>query len=319
MKPFQTHRQQIAILRGRGLTVDGSKALRVLEQENYYGVINGYKDFFLQVDSTGVFITPDQYKPGATFEEIYKLYSFDRDLRNILLEYLLKFESNLKSKISYRFSETYKEPHAYLILKNYSRDPKKLKSVLDLISTISSTISRKGKNNNPIGHYLDKHDGVPLWVLVNYLTMGNMQYFYTCLTTPVQNEIAKDFAKQYKREYNTTIHFTPDMLENIIKTVTFFRNVCAHEERLYSFKLNKPARSGDIANVLGIPSSELDSGNVFTTVSFLKMVLTKKEQQTLLRRLKALVNAYSTGSFTSTTINDIMNVMGFGSNWESYF
>lgn len=60
MKPFRTHRQQLAILRGRGLTIDnGSKAMRILELENYYGVINGYKDFFLQTDQTGKFLVPE--------------------------------------------------------------------------------------------------------------------------------------------------------------------------------------------------------------------------------------------------------------------
>jgi len=66
MKPFMTHRQQLAILRGRGLTIsNGSRALRILELENYYGVINGYKDFFLQVHPNGNVIVPDAYKPGT--------------------------------------------------------------------------------------------------------------------------------------------------------------------------------------------------------------------------------------------------------------
>lgn len=50
MKPFKTHRQQLRILRDRGLTIskdgEGSKVMRVLEKENYYNVINGYKDPF---------------------------------------------------------------------------------------------------------------------------------------------------------------------------------------------------------------------------------------------------------------------------------
>lgn len=167
MKPFKTHRQQLAILRERGLNIaDGSTAMRILEKENYYSVINGYKDLFLQMNSDGELLQSEKYKQGTTFDEVYKLFSFDRDLRNTLLEYLLKFESNMKSKISYRFSEKYKEPHAYLVMKNYSRDPKLLKDVLNLIATISNIISTRGKMNTSIRHYLDKHDGVPLWVLV---------------------------------------------------------------------------------------------------------------------------------------------------------
>ena len=47
MKEYKTFNQQLTILRNRGLIVptDG-KPKRFLEQENYYNVINGYKDLF---------------------------------------------------------------------------------------------------------------------------------------------------------------------------------------------------------------------------------------------------------------------------------
>ncbi|MFU0825922.1 MAG: Abi family protein [Clostridium sp.] len=144
MKPFKTHRQQLRILRDeRGLTInDGSRAMRILERENYYALINGYKDLFLIKDDTNRPVSPEKYMDGASFDEIYALYCFDRDLRNILLKELLKFESNIKSKLSYQFSQEYREPNAYLNMLNYSRDPAKLKQILKLIAVISNEISR---------------------------------------------------------------------------------------------------------------------------------------------------------------------------------
>ena len=52
MKEYKTFNQQLTILRNRGLIVptDG-KPKRFLEQENYYNVINGYKDLFLLKDT----------------------------------------------------------------------------------------------------------------------------------------------------------------------------------------------------------------------------------------------------------------------------
>lgn len=182
MKPFKTHRQQLVILRSRGLTIkDGSRAMRILERENYYSLINGYKDLFLLKDSKNKSVEPEKYNEGTTFEEIYSLYCFDRELRSLLLKDLLKFECNIKSKIAYSFSKKYNEPNAYLNMINYSRDPNQLKEVLKLISTIYNVISRQSKKGNPIGHYLDKHEGVPLWVIANYLTIGNIQNFYMCI------------------------------------------------------------------------------------------------------------------------------------------
>lgn len=315
----KTFRQQLKILRARGLIINnGSRATRILETENYYSLINGYKDIFLQVGNNGRVITPEQYKNGVEFEEIHHLFCFDRELRNILIEYLLKFESSIKSKISYRFSEKHKEPNAYLQMGNFSRDPAKLKKILQLIATISNLISKNADRNGPIKHYLDNHDGVPIWVLVNYLTVGNIQYVYDCLDSSLQNSIAKDFAIPFNKSYNLTIQFTSDELANVLKTVNYFRNVCAHEERLYNYRIHKPARSAQISNHLNISSSYLDKGNLFTIVSFLKLVLRKEDHKSLIRRLKRLFENYSP-KLSSVNITDVMNKMGFPANWESYY
>src|SRR5690606_37201776 len=98
-------------------------------------------------------------------------FTFDRELRMVLLKFLLVFENNIKSKIAYRFSERFKQPHAYLQMQNYNKNADKLEKVLQLIAVLSNELSRKSKRNGPIKHYLDQHDGVPLWVLVNYLTI----------------------------------------------------------------------------------------------------------------------------------------------------
>lgn len=316
MKPFKTYRQQLKILRSRGLSINnGSKAIRVLEHENYYSLINGYKDLFLVKDSNNIPLSPEQFVADSTFDEIYALYSFDRDLRSILLKELLKLESSIKSKVSYRFSEKYSESNAYLNMLNYSRNPEKLKHILKLISIITNEISKQADKDNPIGHYLDKHDGVPLWVLVKYLTLGNIQNFYECLDNSIQNRIAKDFAIAYTHNYGINIHFTSDMLINILKTSTLFRNVCAHEERLYNFKLYKPARSREIAKSLNLNTELISQGNLFTVITFLKLVLPKEDYKSLLKNLDRLFDKY-TSKFTSVTIDNIQLAMGFTNNWK---
>jgi abortive infection bacteriophage resistance protein len=47
------------------------------------------------------------YKEGATFEELYSLFLFDRSFRNVLFKYLLVIENNLKSITSYQLSKKY--------------------------------------------------------------------------------------------------------------------------------------------------------------------------------------------------------------------
>ena len=314
MKPFKTYNQQLRILRNRGLIIsNGSKAIRILERENYYTLINGYKFFFLERDSNGKPVSPERYKSGTTFEEIYTLFLFDRELRNCILEYLLIFESSIKTKLSYRFSERFKEAHDYLIYKNYTNNPLKTKDVLSVIATLSSTLKSKSKNQT-IKHYLDIHGSVPLWVLVKYLSFGNLNYLYNTYSETLRNTIDKDFSIAYKRDYKESIHITPDILDSIFQSANFYRNVCAHEERLYNFRIRKKPSIRAISNILNIPQSDINNGNLFSMLAFLKLVLTKKDYSKLLNRLNKLFCSYST-KLTSVEFSDIMLEMGFDENW----
>lgn len=101
MKVFKTYRQQLKILRNRGLTVPtNSKPMRILQEENYYALINGYKELFIGINTSAVDQT-ETFIPGAIFEEIYSLSIFDRNLRAILLKSILKIENQFKSFVSY--------------------------------------------------------------------------------------------------------------------------------------------------------------------------------------------------------------------------
>ena len=61
----------------------------------------------------------------------------------------------MKSKTSYYFTAKFKEANAYLEMTNYSRDPSKLKTVLQVIAKISNEISQKADKSGAIKHYLD--------------------------------------------------------------------------------------------------------------------------------------------------------------------
>ena len=89
-KEFKTLDEQIEILKNRGLVIndiDGTK--RLLLRENYF-FINGYRHIFLKNRNGNEFIK------GTTFEELYAVFQFDRNFRNILFKNLLIGENNLK-------------------------------------------------------------------------------------------------------------------------------------------------------------------------------------------------------------------------------
>ena len=71
-KIFSTTNKQLRQLRARGMVIsNGSRAKRIIEMENYYNLIHGYKGLFLDRSYTG----PDEaYLPGTRFEEVHALY-----------------------------------------------------------------------------------------------------------------------------------------------------------------------------------------------------------------------------------------------------
>jgi len=81
MKTFKTHAEQLELLKRKHLCIrDENFALQILQRENYFNLINGYRHLFLDNAETKTF------NSSATFEEVYHLYLFDRKLRNLLLE-----------------------------------------------------------------------------------------------------------------------------------------------------------------------------------------------------------------------------------------
>ena len=100
-KVFITINEQIEMLRRKGLIINNEEmAKEVLLRENYF-FINGYRHVFMKPGDNKRFVD------GSTFDELYALFSFDRNLRNIMFKYLLVVENNLKSIFSYHLSGKY--------------------------------------------------------------------------------------------------------------------------------------------------------------------------------------------------------------------
>ena len=318
-KPFKTLNQQLSILRDRGLDDAHAKAKRSLEQIGYYSLINGYKWMFLARDSNGEIIHPEIYKDDASFDEIKSLYDFDFELRSILYRSLLKYETMLGAEIAYRFSEQHQEEHAYIAMDNFSRDTKQVSSVVGTISSLSSTIKkysdRKGKN--AIKHYVNKHGHVPLWVLVNFLTFGELNYFYANCTRDIQMTIAKDFRHTKCISYGDTHQpsITPVAIMDINQMVNIFRNAVAHGEITYSKVVYRTPHLGEIKSAAGIRGVALHSqAGVFELIIAMKAVLPKKNYQRLIKDIDGLLKD-SKDRFNPINYSALLQDMHFPSNY----
>lgn len=307
-KPFKTYNQQLKILRSRGMEIkNGSKAISVLKRENYYNIINGYKEIFLDSNSE----SSEKFKSGTKFEHIYSLFEFDRNLKGIFLKYILKLESSMKSKISYYFSEEYKMPFNYLNTNNFKDT--ELNEVTKLIARISSKIE-KNTNAGQISHYLNNYKNLPLWVLMKKLDFGGMAFFYNSLKDDIKIKICEEIFKEYAKEYRikTTIYQDYIQLGKMLFFVNCFRNVCAHDERLYNLKVNKKKIKFQHFFFLNVNNQY----KLFDLLIILKIFLTKKDFKKLFSSVKEEFE-----DLKEILPNNLFNLvqihMGFPKDWET--
>lgn len=306
MKEHKTFNQQLAILRKRGMTVpkDG-RPKRFLEQENYYNVINGYKDLFLEKAANNRPIVPEKYLGGTHFNELRDLFLFDRELRSLFLKYLLIFENSLKTTVAHTFTQEYPKKNAYLDIDNFVDDaPKK---VLQQISILTKTIHDKVDKTGAVKHYIEEHGEVPLWVLVNFLTIGNIAHFYNVLTDSMKNRIAKFYGDKYNKQHpENNLRISSQDFESGLKAVNLVRNICAHDERLYNVNL-RSVRLVNIASYYNIRNYE--NKRLVVIILFLKVVLDKSYFKIFFSNFIKLCKKYEK-QFQTVTFTEILSVMG---------
>lgn len=103
-KIYTTLRQQLKILRSKNMNISingqGAKVKKILEHENYYSVINGYKDPFIQTSSNN-----ETFISNTQFENLYTLFTFDRNVRLIYLKFHIKLNIKLSQLLRMSFQK----------------------------------------------------------------------------------------------------------------------------------------------------------------------------------------------------------------------
>ncbi len=314
MKTFKTYRQQLSILRNRGMVVSkNGLPMRVLENDNYYKIINGYKDLFIDKSAP-----IEKFKNGTNFDEIKALFDFDRKIRLIFLEPILLIEAKLKSSIAYEFShvnghDNYLKKSSFNDLKQTgateSNRSNRTNDISALIAHIQSEISNACLRKDYIKHDLHEYGYLPLWVLINSLSLGTVSKFYHLMKDYERIKVAKRF----------NIH--NNELEQAIKVLGAIRNITAHEERLYNIRLKHGYEIPDTPEHLRLQIKKVNGkyvsgkSDLFAVVIILKRLLPKSDFQRFSRNLKKEIDVIM-NRIPSLTRSQFLETMGFASNWE---
>ena len=242
-KPFMEHDELVERLRARGLKCDG-RTKPILEREGYYAVVNGYKDLFLDDGRTRL-AGDDRYIDGAEFFELYRLFVMDRRLRAILFRYIVYAEATLKSVSTYEFCIRHRDDNEdYLLASSYRDDGNYPELVAGFIENLDVALGRNPKRQpkhmrDYLKHYISSHDNVPLWVLMNNLDLGQAFRFYAFQPEGTRFAIARRIQRMYSDSHHGSRRITHEGLRKSYDHIKDFRNICAHDERLFSAKVDK--------------------------------------------------------------------------------
>lgn len=212
-KPWLSYEDQLEQLENRGLYVPNrSKANHVLSQVSYYR-LSGYWYPLMETPKLR-----HEFKEGASFETAFKLYCFDREFRQLMMNDLEKIEIALRAKVIYIMSQNHgvfwlSDKTLFKDQKAYQTTIKKIKTEYDK-SDSDFAKSFKLKYSDPLP---------PSWILLEVSSFGSLSHIYKNIKSV-----------HSKRQIADSFGVSAVVLESWIHSLIYVRNICAHHSRLWN-------------------------------------------------------------------------------------
>lgn len=161
-----------------------------------------------------------QFQANTQFEEILRLYIFDRKLRLLVMEAIERIEVAVRSRWAGAMAVKY-DSHAHM-QSDLFKDPwNHAKHMAKL------TRDLKESNETFVTHYKRKYCQPflpPIWAVAETMSLGSLSLW---VENSKDNKIKAEIAKAFGLP-------TVDILEKVLHALTPIRNICAHHSRLWN-------------------------------------------------------------------------------------
>ena len=220
---------QLKKLRDRGLIVaDESIAKRRLQYINYYR----FAGYALKLQHWDALRNDRVFNDGVSFDDVWGLCLFDRDLRDVFSEALELVEISLRSCIAYCFAKSH-GPFGHTDPVNFAKgfnqpspSPQSRKRIVppfrDWMNSIHSETQRSSEIF--VKHFeqcYTEYPDLPIWVVGEICSFGTLSKMYSNMLNTDQGMVSSRYDLQYLT------------LESWIHSLTYVRNICAHHARLW--------------------------------------------------------------------------------------
>ena len=165
------------------------------------------------------------------------------------------------------------------------------------------------ENHVYLRHQQINHGNIPLWALIRALTIGTVSKMYSYLKPSNKYQISIEFT-----------NVTEGELARMLNLLSRFRNVCAHNERLYDYVYQKgDIKNTDIHRKLDIRKKKgvyvQGKKDLFAVVIVFKYLLGQKDFERFLDSMVKLTdNLLSQTSILQEL--QLLKMMGFPDNWK---
>lgn len=181
------------------------------------------------------------------------------------------------------------------------------KHINELISKIQMDLAQATLKKDYINHYVVKHGYVPLWVLVNTISFSRLSTFYKLMKQKERIEVSQHW------------DIMEQDLSSYIEVLAYFRNLCAHDDRIYNAKCKKLISNTPYHENLQIPKNDKNQyicgkNDIFSVLIISKILLPPEEFNTMFNKISDRLTSLSK-KLKTIPISEIYNQMGLSKNW----
>ena len=183
----------------------------------------------------------------------------------------------------------------YLVKKNFD-DTVNETTITESINVIEEEINKQNGKHEAVTHYIDEYGFVPPFVLTKILTLGELSRLYAMLKQSDRQSISKNFKLSDK------------VLKQIIVNMTMIRNICAHNDRLFSFHSKFRISFKYIQE-----NYNEKSVNIYMVIKCMESLLPKEKKKEFVKLINNEIKILDS-QLKSIKIDNILNIMGFYKN-----
>ncbi|MBP7139880.1 MAG: Abi family protein [Caldisericia bacterium] len=277
-KPIKTIDELIDnIEKEKGIIIEDKEQAKEILKILSYQRLMAYRNHFFY---------SGKYREGTTFNHIYRLYQFDRDLKFLLIKPIESIEMMLRTMIAYNLGIKY-GLHCYLE-SSYFVEPKyHAEFIREIDEKLNKSIPAYKKHNLVKNHHQNYDDELPIYKAIELVSFGQLSKFFKNLKDEDKTEFIKPF-----QEKNRKIDI--NIFSNWLKTTTEVRNICAHHDILWDKNFDiREIRNPEWKNSIKKKENGKSIYSIFGYFLILKeVVFDKKVYSFFVKELTELLEKY---------------------------